>query len=662
MSYIVCAVLSDPPVLSLARLLSALHSTEITFKIDILLALTPAISLSWQPQSSKSVNELMMAICQYLDEIITSSANIFLDADDMSAAVNETFWDVVAGFILAVAENPSVDKLFRFALASDEQQTFQNSLVQFIAHLRIANETLGDNLATATQKFMSDTNSQTVLPVEIKNEPQKASSGKMTWMESMVTRHLKFGYSEFSEKIQDVFNEQTSEAAIANLVSASFECLTKCALAQDQARVFLWKTFIMNRLPLIFQQYLISVPSSTFEYALRRPLLSIDDDALAIINSRPANEIDLIFAVPSVPYDVRLEFLKSLVQVGLIDYAAADRVLGGIIADSGDVAEPIAVNASDLMTTLTSSYDTESAVKQFVADIENLGCLGQSVAVDVIAELLSVWPGQKETYKLKILTQEIAMNTTVMNIILVYKDPYELLRPLIVCLDTWSYEDESNFQENYAEFGMTLLFVCSFYFHFDLDLKKMGTFGENSFCFKYLTASGTAHPIEALGQESLDILGGWIISLFDTNGISDDMMRSCSPMDYALLVPTILQQSVAACNRNSMDIETLKGGIEYFLHPFLLFSAVGALHWLAHDLWTLHDLDITLQILQALVNPQFLSDESRPIHKIVLQVSSLPVYNIIHNILRSILHVSDSINLNGIMDTLTPYLQFRKGL
>lgn len=82
-----------------------------------------------------------------------------------------------------------------------------------------------------------------------------------------------------------------------------------------------------------------------------------------------------------------------------------------------------------------------------------------------------------------------------------------------------------DFQDNYTDFGLILLLVCAFYYHFKLDIFELGDLGETSFIRKYLTSSGTAYPAEMLGEENLDLLGGWITALFDTNGISDELMK-----------------------------------------------------------------------------------------------------------------------------------------
>ncbi|KAK9369581.1 mediator complex subunit Med5-domain-containing protein [Lipomyces kononenkoae] len=659
--YIVSAVSYSPPIVSLPPLLTTLQKAPLDLRIDVLRALTPVVTKSWTPNSPQDVAQLVLGLASYLDEI-TATSNIFLEPVPI---VNEALRDVVAGFVSALTENVNVDKSFGYGVGKEHWTAFESSLGPFIDYLRVINKPLGDDLAQKAKKFMSS-GDQKMRPSTstIEAEP-KPPSGKLPWMGCMLERRPKFGSQDFTAKVDEVFSTQSSDSAICNLVSAAFESLSFCAMTHDHTRVTLWKYFIVNRLPAIFQKHISETPGSSLEYSLRRPLFMIDENALAIVNTRAANDIDVMFSAPTTPYDVRHEFLKSMAQLGLVSFAGVDRILGrngGDLQSAENFEKPLV--AEEMITSLLHMdyYEFENYIRQFVTDVETMGCLSQGAAVDVMAELLSLLSVQRETLKLRVLAQEIALSTVTMNIMLLYRDPYEIIRPLITCLDTWSYEDESNFQDNYTDFGLILLLVCSFYYHFQLDLAEMGPFNENSFCMRYLTSSGVGHPIDSLGQERSDLLGGWIMGLFDMNGISDDMMRSCSPMDYALLVPTIFQQSVAACNRNFMDVDTLKGGLEYFLQPFLLPSVVGALHWLANDLWTLRDFDIPLQILQALIIPQFLSDEARPIHKIVLRIGGLSIYNIIQEILRKATQLPDTINFNSIMDTLSPHVQFRKGL
>lgn len=58
------------------------------------------------------------------------------------------------------------------------------------------------------------------------------------------------------------------------------------------------------------------------------------------------------------------------------------------------------------------------------------------------------------------------------------------------------------------------------------------------------------------------LLGGWIRGLFETEGISDELMSMSSPKEFHLLVATLFDQSLKACQGKVLALETLKGGFE----------------------------------------------------------------------------------------------------
>ncbi|KAK9446463.1 mediator complex, subunit Med5 [Limtongia smithiae] len=698
---------SQPLPQLLPGLLASLLACDLEFRVEALLALTHVVSpeasrrptttaSSTTPATAAAATELAAVLAVYIAIVITSNETTGVQDDAVSS---EAARDIVAQFLIALSSNTTFRNAYTSTVHKDKSSwdDYLTALGQLISYLYVTNLPLAQKLEASTKQWRASASQFTPTPAPQNSQigaiVDSGSEQKLPWMEEMLSgRRPRFGSPKFTALFSGVFRTHSADAAIALVVAAAFDALSACAMAQDATRVALWKTFIVNRLPLLLCDALVSppadgdsgaptvvvrslVPTATVEYALRRPLLMINENALAIVNAASENDIDVMFATSgsqSAPYDMRYEFLKALASVGVIESAAVDRVLGGGKEGgegyelNGGKQDSGLASVDEMTSALVDAYDFEAAVKQFISDVDGLGCLRQSAAIDAIVGLLATWPAQRETYKLRILAQEIALNTTTMNIMLVYRDPYEILLPLVECLDRWTYEDESNFQDNYTDFGVILLLICSFYYHFNLELSEFSEqqLSVTSFCRKYLTSNGTAHPIELLTPDLSDLLGGWIMGLYDTNGISDELMRSCTPMDYALLVPTIVQQSVEACNRNLLDIDTLKGGLEYFFQPFLLAPAVGALHWLAHHLWTLHDVDVPLQILQALVLPQSLSDEAVPIYKLVLRIGARPAITIVKELLRKAGQqpLPDTVDFVNIIDVLTPHLEFCKGL
>ncbi|KAK7205811.1 mediator complex subunit Med5-domain-containing protein [Myxozyma melibiosi] len=690
--YIVSASTANPPLISLSSLLLSLEvSANPETLTDVLGSLASAVSSNtWTPSRAGVVSDLVSVLSRLLTQL-ASNNSVYLSMNNGDQSAVELIRDVTAEFTIALSSNSEFAKMFNAAANKDQQNEFQTALEMFINHLHITNQPLAEKLSAAISSNLNITSSlptptaPALVTQEVPAARTKGQVEKLEWVESLLSGpRPQFGSADFATRLTALFTTESGDVAISSLTSSSLDALSHCALSQESnsstyresSRVKLWKAFIINRLPLIFKNHLSELPSATFEYALRKPLLSIDESTLALLNRQDENEIDMMFST-ATPYDIRREFLKSMVKCGLIEPNAIDRVVGGGPANENDgmgqdmtgeetSAEKLPGSVELIMEMVNNSYDSEGAIKMVVGQVVEADCLTQHLAIDAIISLLESWIEQRETYRLRILAQEVAHDTQVMNLMLVYRDPYEILKPLITCLDTWLYEDETNFQDNYTDFGVILLFICAFYYHFKLDIRELGELGEHSFVRKYLTSSGAAQPAEMLNEENLDLLGGWITALFDTNGISDELMKSCTPMAYSLLVPTIFYQAVTACNRNFLDMDTLKGGLEYFFQPFLLASIVGALHWLSHHLWTLRDISVPLQILQALVMPPSLPDEAVPIHKLVLRIGSAPVYHNIQEIMSKGnsggVVLPDSVDLVGVIKVLTPHLDFRKEL
>ena len=63
-------------------------------------------------------------------------------------------------------------------------------------------------------------------------------------------------------------------------------------------------------------------------------------------------------------------------------------------------------------------------------------------------------------------------------------------------------------------------------------------------------------------EAARDHLRAWVQAFYVTEGISDDLMSTCNPKDFHLLVTTIFDQSLLACSSGHMPPEKLKGGFE----------------------------------------------------------------------------------------------------
>lgn len=115
----------------------------------------------------------------------------------------------------------------------------------------------------------------------------------------------------------------------------------------------------------------------------------------------------------------------------------------------------------------------------------------------------------------------------------------------------------------YEEYGCILLLVLAFVHRYDLTALDLGITNGESFVAQLLDKGHTSVLIDELSEEKNRQLDGWIRGLFEAdNGISDELMSSCRPQDFYMLVPTLFSQSILACQANVMSVETLRGGLE----------------------------------------------------------------------------------------------------
>lgn len=189
---------------------------------------------------------------------------------------------------------------------------------------------------------------------------------------------------------------------------------------------------------------------------------------------------------------------------------------------------------------------------------------------------------------------------------LLFDKPITILQPVCDLLDNWHYEeDQVEYQPVYEEFGSVLLLVLSFVHRYNLSTADLGIRSPTSFVAKLLDQGHLSRAMENLTEQEQSNLDGWIRGLFDneSGGLGDELMSSCPPQDFHLLVPTLFHHIVLACSTNNLSEEGLKGGLELFVEPFLLPSLIPAITWLSSHLWESRgDANAVLQILSALIN------------------------------------------------------------
>lgn len=114
----------------------------------------------------------------------------------------------------------------------------------------------------------------------------------------------------------------------------------------------------------------------------------------------------------------------------------------------------------------------------------------------------------------------------------------------------------------YDEFGSILLLIIIVRHRFDLQDCDLAIEGSNSFVRKYFKNACVSRSPSELSEHENQLLSGWIRGLFETEGISDELMAMCSPKEFHLLIATLFDQSLRACQAKALALETLTGGFE----------------------------------------------------------------------------------------------------
>ncbi|KAI9831464.1 MAG: hypothetical protein M1819_005063 [Sarea resinae] len=435
-----------------------------------------------------------------------------------------------------------------------------------------------------------------------------------------------------------------------DLIIASFDVLSNAMYRNEPVQtMFLLRSFLVNKIPILLTTLSGSMfPPLTAEFCITQALGRIDPNAFPSFSQMfdPLSGGGMLS-------DVRQEFLFACALHQLIPEESIERLLGEIPMQTLPAGGRYV--KEDLVGQCTSSPER---VEELLGEIESMdGNAGAIVAA--ITEVIHNLCLTKETMSLKSICSSLSRRPQSLDIMLLFNTPANLLQPVCQLLDNWRFdEDQGEYQPVYDEFGCIFLLVLAFVHRYGLSSAELGIAAGDSFISRLLEKGSTNQPLEDLQSDQDKHLGGWIRGLFEAEGIGDELMSSCRPQDFYLLVPTLFEQSVTACKANVLDMETLKGGLEYLLETFLLPSLIGALTWLSHRLWEgLGDANILMSILQTLIRPKSISGEAQAMHSTILSIVGRPL----EHSLRAFGRLEPSRQeIDPILDALKHHSSFRR--
>ncbi|KAG5978763.1 hypothetical protein E4U55_005966 [Claviceps digitariae] len=404
--------------------------------------------------------------------------------------------------------------------------------------------------------------------------------------------------------IHNRYQGQT-QSGVIDLILASFDILANSVFRSEAGKdAHLLKSFLVNKVPLVICQLCTGFDTNSSEFCITEALNRVDTTIF------PTASLMFDETRSNNPYteSVREEFCTACALHGLVQREHVERILG----ETSMSYEPSLEKYSKDRLVQDCLADADK-IQGLIRDLEkmdgNVGAAAQAL-VDVMRQLCH----NKETMSLKMLCSQLAQKPQTLDILLLFEKLPAVLEPLCQLLDSWQYEeDQGEYQPIYEEFGCILLLILAFSYRYNLRAVDVGIVSPDSSVAKILSSAHVSRARDDLTDLEKGHITGWIKGLFDSDsgGLGDDLMSSCPPQDFHLLVATIFQNIVVAYTHGYLNDEALKGGIEYLVDTFLLPSLVPALRFLADYLWVEQkEQKAIIKILQLILLPTSISGEA----------------------------------------------------
>ncbi|KAI0471640.1 mediator complex subunit Med5 [Xylariaceae sp. FL0804] len=407
-----------------------------------------------------------------------------------------------------------------------------------------------------------------------------------------------------------------------DLVLASFDVLANVVFRNEgQKTGHLLRSYLINKVPLLLSSLSkLMLPPLTAQYCITEALAQVDTNAFPTLSAM----FDDTSNNNTFTDSVRQDFCFACCLHGLIPEESIEGLLGEItyqtLPQGGRYVKETLVDRC-----LDDPERTQSLIGELDNMDGNVGAVCQAL-IEIIGRLCH----NKETMSLKLLCSQLAKKPLSLDVMLLFGKPQAILQPLCELLDNWRYEeDQGEYQPVYEEFGASLLLVLAFVFRYNLSASDLGIRSQDSFVARLLNQCSLSGSLDKWTDQQKDQLSGWILGLFDTDagGLGDELMSSCPPQDFYLLMPTLTHQIVLASETGFLSEESLKTGIEYLVDPFLLPSLVVAITYMSNQMWLerQQEQNMMIRILQLILLTKQGSDEAQSMLSAVLNIVAKPL-------------------------------------
>ena len=482
------------------------------------------------------------------------------------------------------------------------------------------------------------------------NPPVPTRAGLYVYLNAMLQNRPAFDDARVTEFMASRYKQDIS-GLVSDLIMASFDALSNAMYRNEPTRsVNLFRSFLVNKVPVFIQNNYVGMMFEplTVEHCIRQALARLEPSTFP-----SGSQLFDPLGRHSLLSEARQEFLFACALHQLMPERSIEEILEDVPMQSLPAGGRYVKD--DLVQQCTSN---PAKIEEYISELENMEGNAGEIA-SAITEILHTLCANNDTMTLKTVCNAICRKLPALDVIMLFTRPTTLLRPLCHMLDDWQdHEDQNEYQPVYDEFGSILLFIVVVQNRFALQPDEVGIDNSESFLLNYFRRGSTSQPLDELTEHENQLLGSWIKGLFETEGISDELMSTCKPKEFHLLVATLFDQSLKACRANALALDTLKGGFEYILEPFLLPSLIAGFTWFGHCLWEVNNesknVDTLLPALQALLKPPSMSHDSSSIHSVVLSVVAKPLSDSLIHVQK--LHTSRP-DISPLLAVLNPYTQ-----
>ncbi|RYO94457.1 hypothetical protein DL766_001611 [Monosporascus sp. MC13-8B] len=569
-----------------ARTISLRWGSSYSSEEVVFYRLTKTVGLGTGIKSASDALEVCKIIANWM--FLFTSASAAFAHDVMGQLQNAQSKDEMEGsraafvmLLLSVCENRTVLNALGRPFAKEARKALSESLAVFVP-LMLQN---APQIAGRLELFRTETLAS-FDPIDKKNDPVNA-------------------------EMDDILD---STVGLDNFV------VPELPITNTRAGLYIYLNAALVGRPLIDDNAFFSYLHNRYQFCITEALSQVDTNAFPTLSGM----FDESNNNNSFTDTVRQDFCFACCLHGLIPESSIEGLLGEITYQSLPSA---------------GKYVKEALVEECMADPERIqGLVGELDNMDgnvgavcqALTEVIARLCCNKETMTLKLLCSQLAKKPLSLDVMLLFEKPITILHPLCELLDNWRYEeDQGEYQPVYEEFGSVMLLLLAFVYRYNLSPLDLGIRSPDSFVAKIVHNGQLGRSLDELTDQERGHLDGWIHGLFDTGagGLGDELMSSCPPQDFYLLVATLFQNIVLAFGTGYLSEESLKTGLEYLVDTFLLPSLVLAISYMANQLWSdiSQEKKAVIRVLQLILLTKQGSNEAQSMLTAVVNIVAKPL-------------------------------------